>query len=137
MPIAGGESLSGLHEFNAFFQLQALDVVQPEVTFCGGIGACHDVLGRAGALNLRSALHTGGSAGPGLAASIHLSFAATTTLTLEHLLASTAIQNDVMLEGVRLRHGEISPPRAPGLGVEISEKLLAKYPYRVGSGEVT
>jgi hypothetical protein len=37
-----------------------------------------------------------------------------------------------------LRDGVIQPPTAPGLGiVEITESLLAKYPYVHGTGEVS
>jgi len=49
-----------------------------------------------------------------------------------------SVQKDIMLEPVRLREGVIPPPTAPGLGiVEITESLLAKYPYIPGTGEVS
>lgn len=136
VPIGGGESLSGIHEFRHFFQLAALDVVQPEVTFVGGISACSDVLKQAASLNLRSALHCGGTFGPGLAASIHLSFASSTSLILEHVGSNLDVQNDIMLEPVALQNGVISPPSAPGLGVQINDELLTKYAYIPGTGEV-
>jgi len=137
VPIAGGESLSGTHEFHRFLQLDALDVVQPEVTFLGGISPCRDVLKQAALRNLRSALHCGGTFGPGMAGSIHISFASSTSIILEHLPCSASVQKDIMLEPPRLHDGGISPPTAPGLGVEISEALLEKYPYIPGTGEIT
>jgi L-alanine-DL-glutamate epimerase-like enolase superfamily enzyme len=136
VPIGGGESLSGIHEFHRFFQLEALDIVQPEVTYSGGIGICWEVLREAATRNLRSAMHTGGTFGPGLAASVHLAFASTTTLVLEHVVSCTEAQEDIMLEPIRLRNGVIGPPAAPGLGVEINDALLDKYAYVSGSGEV-
>ncbi len=136
VPIGGGESLSGIYEFRHFLQLGALDVVQPEVTFVGGISTCYDVLKQAASQNLRSALHCGGTFGPGLAASIHISFASSTSLILEHVVSNMDVQNDIMLEPVVLQHGAISPPSAPGLGVQINDELLAKYAYIPGSGEI-
>ncbi|MCX6623422.1 MAG: mandelate racemase/muconate lactonizing enzyme family protein [Acidobacteria bacterium] len=136
LPIAGGESLSGIHDFRSYLEMEALDVVQPEVTYAGGITTCSEILRLAQSRNLRAAMHCGGTAGPGLAASIHLSFASPIAIQLEHLLHSTSIQRDLMVEPVVLRDGSIAPPTAPGLGIEISNSLLAKYPYIPGTGEV-
>lgn len=44
---------------------------------------------------------------------------------------------DLMIEPVEIRDRVITPPTAPGVGiVEVSENLLAKYPYILGTGEV-
>jgi len=135
--IAGGESLSSPLEFQPFLQLGGLDIIQPEVTFVGGISACVEICRQATLRNLRAALHSGGSVGPGLAASIHLSFLSNSHITLEHLLCSRGVQKDVMLEPPELHDGKILPPTAPGLGVQINDRLLEKYPYVPGTGEVT
>ena len=137
VPIAGGESLSGRFEFRDYFDRKCLDVVQPEVTYAGGITTCVDIARDASIRNLRMAMHCGGTAGPGLAASVHLSFASPATIVLEHLLHSTSVQKDLLLEPLKLRNGKIPPPTAPGIGItEITESLLAKYPYMPGTGEI-
>jgi L-alanine-DL-glutamate epimerase-like enolase superfamily enzyme len=56
---------------------------------------------------------------------------------LEHLLHSVGVQHDLLLEPFTLHEGKIAPPTAPGIGVvEITESLLAKYPYIPGTGEI-
>ena len=67
-PIAGGEMLAGLHEFRAFLKQDALDIVQPDVSFCGGITTTWEVMKLASASFVRTALHMGGSFGPAYAA---------------------------------------------------------------------
>ncbi len=137
VPIAGGESLSGVHEFRNYFDFGSLDVAQPEVTFAGGITVCREVAEDLAVRNLRLAMHCGGTAGPGQAASIHLSFASPVSIILEHLLHSLSVQRDLLLEPPALQNGVVQPPTAPGLGiVEISPALLEKYPFRPGTGEV-
>jgi L-alanine-DL-glutamate epimerase-like enolase superfamily enzyme len=137
VPIAGGESLSGIFEFRDFFDRQSLNVVQPEITYAGGVSTCLEISADANARNLRMAMHCGGTAGPGLSASAHLSFASPCAIILEHLLHSVGVQHDLLLEPFTLHEGKIAPPTAPGIGVvEITESLLAKYPYIPGTGEV-
>ena len=38
VPIAGGESLSGVDGFERFLESDALDIVQPDLGWVGGIG---------------------------------------------------------------------------------------------------
>jgi len=135
VPIAGGENLSGKHEFESFFEKGALDVVQPEITLAGGITAVREIASHAASQRLQVAPHCGGTAGPGLAASIHLAFACPATLVLEHVLHAAELQHDLMLEPIRLVKGVITPPTAPGLGIQLKDSLLAKYPFIPGTGE--
>lgn len=137
VPIGGGESLSGIFEFREFFDRQSLNVVQPEVTYGGGVSTCVEISSDAGARNLRMAMHCGGTAGPGLSASAHISFASPYAIILEHLMHSAGVQQDLLLEPFKIRDGKIAPPTAPGIGVvEITESLLTKYPYIPGTGEI-
>jgi len=137
VPIAGGESLSGVFEFRDFFNRQSLNVVQPEVTFAGGVSTCVEIAADAEVRNLRMAMHCGGTAGPGLSASAHISFTSPCAIILEHLLHSVSVQQDMLLEPFKITDGQIAPPTAPGIGVvEITDSLLAKYPYIPGTGEV-
>lgn len=137
VPIGGGESLSGVFEFRDFFDRQSLNVVQPEVTYAGGVSTCMEISADAAVRNLRMAMHCGGTAGPGLSASAHISFASPCAIILEHLMHSVGVQQDLLLEPFKIRDGRIDPPTAPGIGVvTITESLLAKYPYIPGTGEI-
>ena len=98
VPIASGESLSGVADFAAFLGAGALDIVQPDVSHVGGITATAKVLVLAAAHHLRVAIHTGGSVGPGFAASLHLALAHHDTLVLERVPAAASTQADLLAD---------------------------------------
>jgi L-alanine-DL-glutamate epimerase-like enolase superfamily enzyme len=136
-PIAGGEMLAGLHEFCAFLREDALDIVQPDVSFCGGITTTWEVMKLASAHFVRTALHMGGSFGPAYAAGMHLSFAHRDAFILETLPVALPTIEEVCQWPLELVDGAFLPPPSdlPGLGVHIDEAILAKYPFVPGSGE--
>jgi L-alanine-DL-glutamate epimerase-like enolase superfamily enzyme len=136
-PIAGGEMLAGLHEFAAFINARALDIVQPDVSFCGGITTTWRVMQLASANFIRTALHMGGSFGPAYAAGLHLSFAHPDAIILETLPVALPTIREVLQFPLDLVDGTFGPPPSdvPGLGVDISEDMLARHPFVPGSGE--
>jgi L-alanine-DL-glutamate epimerase-like enolase superfamily enzyme len=136
-PIAGGEMLAGRHEFADFIAARALDIVQPDVSFCGGITVTWQVMELASASFIRTALHMGGSFGPAYAAGLHLSFAHRDAIILETLPVALPTIREVLQFPLELLDGGFAPPPAdiPGLGVEITDELLARHPFVPGSGE--
>jgi L-alanine-DL-glutamate epimerase-like enolase superfamily enzyme len=136
-PIAGGEMLAGLHEFAAFINARALDIVQPDVSFCGGITTTWQVMQLASANFIRTALHMGGSFGPAYAAGLHLSFAHRDAIILETLPVALPTIREVLQFPLELRDGTFGPPPpdVPGLGVEVSDEVLARHQFVPGSGE--
>jgi len=129
--------LAGLHEFAAFINARALDIVQPDVSFCGGITTTWEVMQLASANFIRTALHMGGSFGPAYAAGLHLSFAHRDAIILETLPVALPTIREVLKFPLELVDGTFAPPPAdvPGLGVEVDEALLARHPFVPGSGE--
>ncbi len=136
-PIAGGEMLAGLHEFQQFINAGALDIVQPDVSFCGGITTTWQVMQLASANFVRTALHMGGSFGPAYAAGLHLSFAHKDAIILETLPVALPTIREVLQFPLDLVDGGFAPPPSdvPGLGVEIDEAFLGRHPFVPGSGE--
>jgi L-alanine-DL-glutamate epimerase-like enolase superfamily enzyme len=134
VPIAGGESLSGVPEFEAFIRAEALDIVQPDLSYVGGITAARKVLDRAESAHLRSAIHTGGTPGPGFAASLHLAVAHATTLVLERIPAVARTQAEFISDSLDVVDGRIAAPRAPGLGLRLSDEYLERHAMTAGMG---
>jgi L-alanine-DL-glutamate epimerase-like enolase superfamily enzyme len=136
-PIAGGEMLAGLHEFAAFINARALDIVQPDVSFCGGITTTWAVMQLASANFIRTALHMGGSFGPAYAAGLHMSFAHKDAIILETLPVALPLIREVLQFPLDLVDGGFGPPLSdvPGLGVDVSEDLLRRHPFVPGSGD--
>ena len=128
--------LAGLHEFAAFINARALDIVQPDVSFCGGITTTWEVMQLASANFIRTALHMGGSFGPAYAAGLHLSFAHKDAIILETLPVALPTIREVLQFPLELVDGTFGPPPSdvPGLGVEVSDDLLAPAPVRARVG---
>jgi L-alanine-DL-glutamate epimerase-like enolase superfamily enzyme len=137
IPIAGGESLCGLDQFHALIARQGVHVVQPDIGFVGGLQETVRVIHHAEASNLSTALHTGASMGPSLAASWHLAAASYSIDWLEHVLAASSIQNDLLLDAFKVHEGTVGLPTTPGLGVRLTPELIEKYRFVPSSGERT
>jgi L-alanine-DL-glutamate epimerase-like enolase superfamily enzyme len=137
VPIAGGESVSGVDGFERFLEADALDIVQPDLGWVGGLQVAQSIITRAAARGLRTAIHTGGSVGPGLAASLHLAVANPNVMVLEHTFASSSVQALFFKEQPRLVDGALMAPELPGLGIELRDDVLRAHTYRPGSGERT
>jgi len=122
--IAAGENVSGVHEFQAMFEAQALDVAQPSVIKVGGVTAMLDVARLAAAYEVRLQPHCA-YFGSGYLASLHLSafFGGHTWFErlFVDLVDSPFAPFDVITEG----HATL--PQRPGLGCDPDPEALARY----------
>ena len=137
IPIAGGESMSGLDQFHGLIANESVHVIQPDIGFVGGLQETVRIIHHAEAYNISTAIHTGASMGPSLAASWHLAAACQSVDWLEHVLAARTIQNDLLLDRFEVKDGCVNLPISPGLGVQLTGELLEKYRFKAASGERT
>jgi L-alanine-DL-glutamate epimerase-like enolase superfamily enzyme len=126
--LAAGENLYGRQDFHTYLTHGLVDIIQPDVTKCGGITETWAVCEEARNYNVPAALHMFGTA-VGLAASLHVMFAATNALTMEY----DALGN-VMMTGLpgetfySLKNGSFTATKKmPGIGIEFDADFLAKY----------
>jgi L-alanine-DL-glutamate epimerase-like enolase superfamily enzyme len=137
VPISGGESLSGVHEFQAYFDREALDIVQPDVSYVGGIDVTRQILDQALSRFHRGAIHTGGAAGPAFAASLHLSVAHDACVILEQVPAARNVQRALIADPLDLKDGAIAAPTLPGLGLRITDDFIRAHPLKADASERT
>lgn len=137
IPIAGGESLCGLDQFHALISGGAVHMIQPDIGFVGGLWETVRIIHHAEAYNISTAIHTGASAGPSLAASWHLAAASRSVDWLEHVVASRSVQNSMLLDQFKVEEGNAGMPSSPGLGVHLPAELIEKYRFIPKSGERT
>ncbi len=137
IPIAGGESLCGLDQFHPLIAQKGLHLIQPDIGFVGGLHETVRIMHHAEGYNLGTAIHTGASMGPSLAASWHLAAASQSVEWLEHVAAARSIQNDLLIDPFELKDGHVGLPAEKGLGVKLTEHLLEKYKFIPKSGERT
>jgi L-alanine-DL-glutamate epimerase-like enolase superfamily enzyme len=126
VPFAFGETLSGVHAYKRLFDSGAADVVMFDFGWGGGISESRRVAALAEAYGLPVAPHD--CVGPvALAVGAHFSVATDAVLTQETVRAYyTDWYLDLVTGLPSISAGRITPPAAPGLGVELQPDLLSR-----------
>lgn len=132
-PIAGGEAAAGLSEVDVLLRSEALDILQPDAAFSGGITLCRQVLTLASQYSKQVALHCYGTAAA-MAANIHLAFASAGCAYVEFPILAHPLREILWVESPLVESGYINPPKAPGLGIKFDEDLIDRFPYRPKTG---
>jgi L-alanine-DL-glutamate epimerase-like enolase superfamily enzyme len=131
LPIAGGESSVTIHEFKHFFDRQALDIAQPDAAHAGGILEFLRIAHLADAYGVRVVPHAWGS-GPAIMSNLHAAFANAACFMFEFPTIHNPLRHELLLEPLVMCGGVVEPPTAPGLGVEITDEIIARYPFQPG-----
>ena len=134
VPIAGGETLTGIHEWRVFAEEDAFDVAQPDAAFCGGLTEFGRIAAMFEGRGRRIATHAWG-AGGALMQNIHAAFAAPNTAICEIPPAFGPLHAEVMGDSFVMRAGHVLPPETPGLGISLPMELRERFPFVPGSGE--
>jgi len=132
MPIAGGESSVTIHEFKHFFDRGALDIAQPDAGHCGGMWEFLRIANLADAYGVRVVPHAWGS-GPLILANLHCAFANPATFMFEFPTIHNPLRLELLVEPLVMHDGVVDPPSAPGLGVELPDDLVERYPFELGT----
>jgi len=126
VPIAGGEVLTRRQSFQPWLEAGALDVVQPDVTKCGGISEERRIAWMAQEHGVRFIPH-GWNTAVGLAADLQLASAFPDTDLVEYLTGSPYV-DDIADGGWRLdADGMLPIPDTPGLGLELDRDAVARH----------
>jgi len=134
IPIASGEILQSRGAFKALIDGRKTDIVQPDVTICGGIGEVLFVADMARLSGLQCIPHCWGGA-IAVAAAVHvLSLLPNPTggpsaevPMLEYDTTENLFRTDLLTEPMLVRDGFIQVPRGPGLGITVDEDVLRRY----------
>jgi len=126
IPIATGESDCTRFDFRDLINLQAADILQPDLAICGGITEGMRIGALAAAANLRLAPHLWAGA-PAFAAGLHLSAASPAAFILEYSLGANPMIHNLVEESFVVEDGMLRIPDRPGLGITVREDFLARY----------
>lgn len=123
--IAGGEVLTRRQSFAPWLKAGAFDIVQPDVTKCGGLSEERRIATMAVENGVKFIPH-GWNTCVGLAADLQLASAYPCTELVEYLTGSPLI-DELAAGGWRLdADGMLAIPERPGLGLEINLDALAE-----------
>ena len=127
-PIATGERLIGAREFEPLFAQRAVNIVQPDLSHCGGLLTGKRIAAAAELVFMGVAPHN--PAGP-IASAVALHFAVATAnfVIQEEMAGAVPWFDDVVRSCIVRRDGCWQVPQEPGLGVEVDELEAARHPY--------
>jgi len=128
IPIATGERLTTKYEFSKVLQTQGASILQMNLGRVGGILEAKKIAGLAETHYAQIAPHL--YCGPIVgAANIQISTCTPNFLILEGIKYWEDFYAEVLKEPIEWEKGYVLPPKKPGLGVELNENILNKYPY--------
>ncbi|MGR3712769.1 MAG: mandelate racemase/muconate lactonizing enzyme family protein [Shimia sp.] len=126
IPVATGERMTTKSEFAAVLRAGAAEILQPALGRAGGIWEMKKVAAIAECYNAQMAPHL--YAGPvEWAANIHLAASIPNLLMIETI--ETPFHNDLIKSALKVENGYVTPPTAPGLGIDVDEALARAHPY--------
>ncbi|MFC3614397.1 mandelate racemase/muconate lactonizing enzyme family protein [Lutimaribacter marinistellae] len=126
IPVATGERLTTRAEFGAVLRAGAAEILQPALGRAGGIWEMKKVAAMAELFNAQMAPHL--YAGPvEWAANIQLAAAIPNILLLETI--DTPFHRALVRDSLKVEDGFVTPPDAPGLGIEVDEDLARAHPF--------
>lgn len=126
VPIAAGERLSTRWGYREWFETAAVDIIQPDVCHCGGIGELLRIAAFAEVYNVRVAPHN--PYGPiALAACLHACAVMPNFLILEHCRHTPWSEGAAPLRP-EIRDGCVLLNERPGLGVEVDWDYVRAHP---------
>ena len=124
--LAAGEQLAGYSEFERLAGEGSVHVLQPDLSRCGGLTVGRQIADLAQRRGIECVPHAW-LTDLLKAASLHLNAYQMDSLFLEFNVSSASLLNHLCRAPIRLVDGSIQVPEAPGLGVEVDEKILEQY----------
>jgi galactonate dehydratase len=127
-PVATGERIHTRHDFRELLELQCVDVLQPDLTMCGGLREGCKLAAWAEVYSVLVAPHNVG--GPvSTAAALHFAAATPSFAILEHFNDfGEEFVKDAAPGNPEVVDGFFALPSGPGLGVTLDEAVIAEHP---------
>jgi galactonate dehydratase len=123
VPILTGEKLEMPRQFFPFLQNQAVDMIQPDLAFSGGLTGCRKIADLAALYNIPLNTHNVGTL-PLTMASVHFGAAIRNYTTSENALTPGNIVLEMGTERPVVKNSYIDVPTGPGLGFELNQDVL-------------
>jgi galactonate dehydratase len=128
IPIAAGERLATKYDFGRLLRAGAAAILQMNLGRVGGLLEAKKIAGMAEVDHIQIAPHL--YCGPVVgAANIQLATCSPNLLILESIERWEGFHAQILRKPVRWEEGYVIPPTEPGLGVELNEEVIAKFPY--------
>ena len=124
--VAGGEGLTTRFEFADFLKFAEPDIVQPDITRCGGISEMKKIYDLAEMHGVKLCPH-GFSTGILLAATVQFLASTEHGDLMEYSQSTSPMFTSLVKNRIPFENGFVTVPDTIGLGVELDEDLIEKY----------
>jgi galactonate dehydratase len=128
VPIATGERLVELSEFEDLFRHRSISIAQPDICHCGGLWETKKIAAMAEAAGIGVAPHNPLGPIAGVAA-LHFAVSTSNHVIQEEMVGAVPWYFDVVRGPIKMIDGYWQVPTGPGLGIEVDEGECARHPY--------
>ncbi|MBV8867042.1 MAG: starvation-sensing protein RspA, partial [Acidobacteriaceae bacterium] len=133
-PLAMGELFNNPHEWNGLIRDSLIDFIRLHISQAGGLTPCRKIAAMAEAFEVRTAWHGPGDVSPvGHCANVTLDLVCHNFGIQEWTFPNEALQ-EVFVGYPVVKDGYAYANERPGWGIEIDERMAAKYPYGAETG---
>ena len=131
IPIATGEGLSGKLDFDSYLDSGCVDIIQPDVTHCGGFIRAMEIIRGAKRSGVKVALHTWGSS-ISLLANLHLALSTGVDWFEIPMVSLDLLSNEFTELKTMILNKDITLNN--GLGIKLTDDVKQSYPFVKNSG---
>ena len=126
-PICYGAFLANRYHFRDAFATHAVDIINPDICYCGGLSECKKIAVLADVYGVLWSPHISMVSPISMAASLHLAAATPNFVIMENADQSRAPLGNILLkQPLQYFGGYAAIPEQPGLGIEFDEDRLAE-----------
>ncbi len=129
LPIASGEWLGTVYQFRDLVKANAVDVVMPNITRCGGITGMMKIAALTQLENIKVAPH-GVGLGIGIMTSISACACMPNFLIYEYNQLFNPLRHAIMNEPIVFEDGMLSYNTGAGLGISLNRETVRQYTSR-------
>lgn len=132
-PLAVGEIFNSIWDAKDLIENQLIDYIRATIVHAGGITHIRRIAALADLYQIRTGCHGATDLSPiSMAAALHFGLSVP-NFGIQEYMRHTEETDAVFPHGYRFVDGMMHPGDAPGLGVEIDEKLATRYEYKRAS----
>jgi galactonate dehydratase len=128
--VVTGENIFAKVGFRPVFDYRAADIINPDVANCGGILELLEIAAMAEPHFVAVSPHNYNSTLLALSATVHASACMPNFIITEYFLPFVELGDELCRNQLKPVKGYIPLPQSPGLGLDMDETALARYPYK-------
>ena len=133
-PLAMGELFVNRNEWLRLVGNRWIDFIRIHISAVGGLTIARKIAACCEFFNVRTAWHGPGNVSPvGHAVNLHLDLA-TYNFGIQEQTVFSEVEQEVFPGTPEIRKGYMYSNEKPGLGIDVDEKLAAKYPFKTPGG---